>query len=844
MAKTHKRTPKFKNLPRAAHGPKKIVQSITKQWVQKVLSSGLTHNSLGTLQGGATGQYYHFTAVEYGIFDIDVAADADSIAVDADGNITFANNVAVTGTLGVTGAAILSSTLNVVGAFTSPGIDDNASAELLQLTGDAATGSILLQSVLEATNSTTGALALAGGLAVAKKAFIGTDFQVGGNAVIVGDLTVQGTTITLDAETWIVEDKNITIGNVETPSDITADGGGITLLGDTNKTILWDNANDNWSINQDWNVVTGKGYKINNVSVLNATTLGSSVVNSSLTNVGILTELQVDNLNLNGNTISSTTGDINITPLAGEDVVIDSHWQFDGADLTALTDNNTIINAYAGKNITIEGVTFDDNVLTATTLAGTLSTAAQTNVTSLGTLTALQVDNINLNGAIISSTVDANLEINAYASKAVVIDGHWSFDAGALTALTDVNTVINAYTGKNITIESVTFDNNVATATTFAGDLNGTVNTATTGVTQSEDDNSTKIATTAYVDVAVKGRNSIINGNFDIWQRNTTFAAIANGAYSADRFKYIKVGVMAHTITRDSDVPTQAESGFKSNYSLKVDCTTIDASIAAGDSCSIEHAIEGYNYKQFEGNTATLSFWVKGTKTGIHCVSFRSSTGDRSYVVEYTINTTDTWEKKTITVTFDYSGGTWNYINGAGLIIHWTLAAGSSTQGTADAWQSSNITATSNQVNACDNTANNFFLSQVQFELGSVATDFEHEDIEITIAKCERYYEKSYNLTTAPGTNEQAGGFNFISRVADTSDFNTVIFKVKKRAVPTVTLYNWNTGTTGQIRNDVSGAGLAASVVAPGEGAFTMHPTVATTINHYYGFHWVANAEL
>lgn len=105
---------------------------------------------------------------------------------------------------------------------------------------------------------------------------------------LTGDLVVQGTTTTISSTTLTVDDKNIEIGSVDTPSDTTADGGGITLKGATDKTITWDNANDNWTSSEHWNLVTGKEFKINNVKVLDATSLGSSVVSSSLTSVGTI----------------------------------------------------------------------------------------------------------------------------------------------------------------------------------------------------------------------------------------------------------------------------------------------------------------------------------------------------------------------------------------------------------------------------------------------------------------------------------------------------------------------------------------------------------------------------
>ena len=111
-----------------------------------------------------------------------------------------------------------------------------------------------------------------------------------------GDLTVGGTTTTVNSTTLTVDDKNIEIGSVSSPSDATADGGGITLKGASDKTILWTDSTDSWDFNQHVNAATGKEYKVNNVSVLSATTLGSSVVNSSLTSVGTLAGLDLAGL--------------------------------------------------------------------------------------------------------------------------------------------------------------------------------------------------------------------------------------------------------------------------------------------------------------------------------------------------------------------------------------------------------------------------------------------------------------------------------------------------------------------------------------------------------------------
>lgn len=144
--------------------------------------------------------------------------------------------------------------------------------------------------------------------------------DVGGDVIIDGNLTVNGNTTYINSTTISVDDINIEIGATASPTDITADGGGIILKGNTDHSILWLNADDSWNSSENFNIAFGKSYRINSVDILTATTLGSGVVNSSLTNVGTLTSLQVDNLNLNGNTISSTTGNITLSP-AGLGVV-------------------------------------------------------------------------------------------------------------------------------------------------------------------------------------------------------------------------------------------------------------------------------------------------------------------------------------------------------------------------------------------------------------------------------------------------------------------------------------------------------------------------------------------
>lgn len=109
-----------------------------------------------------------------------------------------------------------------------------------------------------------------------------------GDLVVTGDLTVQGNTTTLNTATLVVEDKNVVLANVASPTDTTADGAGLTVLGASNKTFNWVNATSAWTSSEHFNLLTGKAYYINGTSVLNSTTLGSGVTGSSLTSVGTI----------------------------------------------------------------------------------------------------------------------------------------------------------------------------------------------------------------------------------------------------------------------------------------------------------------------------------------------------------------------------------------------------------------------------------------------------------------------------------------------------------------------------------------------------------------------------
>jgi len=135
---------------------------------------------------------------------------------------------------------------------------------------------------------------------------------ISSNLTISGDLTVNGTTTTINSTIIAVDDKNIVLGDVATPTDATADAGGLTLKGATDKTFQWFNATDSWTSSEDIDLASGKVYRVNGITVLTGSSLGTGVTGSSLTSVGTLTSGT-----WNANTIGVAYGGTGATTLTG-----------------------------------------------------------------------------------------------------------------------------------------------------------------------------------------------------------------------------------------------------------------------------------------------------------------------------------------------------------------------------------------------------------------------------------------------------------------------------------------------------------------------------------------------
>ncbi len=327
-------------------------------------------------------------------------------------------------------------------------------------------------------------------------------------------------------------------------------------------------------------------------------------------------------------------------------------------------------------------------------------------------------------------------------------------------------------------------------------------------------------AQTPISDLRKLSKNYIINGDMRISQRfvGNTIVSPGNGQYTMDRWQYIKVGAMVHNMVRATDVPTVAESGMLFQNSLLITLTTPDTSIAATDYCAIGQIIEGYNFTRLAQKAFTISFWVKATLPGTYSVGLQNSVADRGYAGEYTIDATNTWEYKTIKIAASPSAGTWNYTNGVGLKVWFTLASGSNFNVAPDAWASSTVLGSTNQVNGVNTGATNFWLTGVMINEGLDAQPFRlfSEDIAGEIMACQRYYEKTYDLETVPGTVTFTGAHSF-NHPGGVGVEGNYYYRVSKRVNASPVYYSPQTGSTGVFRDTTSAVDRATSTLRTGQ---------------------------
>jgi hypothetical protein len=368
------------------------------------------------------------------------------------------------------------------------------------------------------------------------------------------------------------------------------------------------------------------------------------------------------------------------------------------------------------------------NLFTATTVEGGLQEIANA---TLGNITWGVINGTLSNQTDLQAALDLKVDDTEVASVDGTAEASKLFKTDSNKDITGLNEV------------TLTDDINAVNAV-LSGDVNSVNVVATGDIDASTGTIDTLDATSIHVETgSVYRRNVIRNGCMSVAQRGTSIVSPTSGAYTLDGWRFWDNGGGAVTVTQSTDAPTIAQAGRKISHSLKLDVTTADTSIAAGDYYMVAHEIEGHTYAAIAGSTATVQFWIKSTKTGTMGVSVHNSGYDRSYASNITINSANTWEQKSIQIPLTEEGGTWDYTNGAGLRLYFDLKSGSTYQtADLDQWNSAEYHGSSAGTNFMDNVANDIYITGVQLAPSNVITDLEIVTYQEMLDECKRYAQQ------------------------------------------------------------------------------------------------------
>ena len=288
-------------------------------------------------------------------------------------------------------------------------------------------------------------------------------------------------------------------------------------------------------------------------------------------------------------------------------------------------------------------------------------------------------------------------------------------------------------------------------------------------------------------------RNLMYNGNFQCWQRstNTTGLGAAAGYFTADRW-LVDIGDASagrYTMTRTAGDPV----GF--NYGLVINCTTADTSIAAGEALILQQRFEGQDLQHLKKGTAgaettTISFYAKIVGTATDIVVELVDNDNARHICKKFVLTTD-WVRYYFTVPGDTTDAL-DQDNAVSMSVAFWLHGGATfTGGTlATAWAENN---NANRAAGIDSifasTDNEFYLAGVQWEVGSVATNFEHRSFGEELALCQRYYETSVNYGTTPANSLYHHQGVMVAHGSSNGYGNFIGYKTVKRAAPTLSFF-------------------------------------------------------
>jgi hypothetical protein len=323
----------------------------------------------------------------------------------------------------------------------------------------------------------------------------------------------------------------------------------------------------------------------------------------------------------------------------------------------------------------------------------------------------------------------------------------------------------------------------------------------------------------------------------------------SSSAYTLDRWKFITSPGSKFSFQQSSTAPA--------GFTTSLISTSLSAySAAAGDVFRLAQFIEGYNVADLGFGTAnaltvTVSFWVRSSLTGTFAVTLNNENADRSYVATYTVSSANTWEQKSVTIAGDTTG-TWAKTNGVGIGVAFDMGSGTSSNTTAGAWQAGNFSRTSACTSVVGTNGATFYITGVQLEVGTTATNFDYRSYGTELGLCQRYYWKTFPQTVAPAQNSgsYAGSICYVVLLGGANYMATpVYFPVVMRATPsTITFYNpgaanakWKNGSSGV---DSGSAGQTANTSQYGFIALNNPQVAGDTVSNSMYINVTAEAEL
>ena len=574
------------------------------------------------------------------------------LTVDAKGRVTSASTAAISTDLTVGGDSGSDETISTGETLTVSGGTN--------VTTTMSTNEV---SVALDNNISLASIALTGGM------------TVGAGLTIAGDLVVNGTTTTINSTTLSVDDKNIELGSTATPTDASADGGGITLKGSTDHTFNWVDATDSWTSSENMDLASAKTYKVAGTDVLSATTLGAGVVNSSLTNVGTLTGLTVDGTTTATNIIEVKSDDGNegrvdfyceVGNLHYTRLQAAPHGTYSGNATVVLPNSSgtllltngsgaslTNLNASNISSGTLNAARLADSGVAAGTIGSStavpvLTIDAKGRITGTSTaniVTTLTVDGDSGSEDISLATEDltisggSNVTTTAAANGvSVALDSDISLNSVTATGSLSASTINESSTNAGITFGHEVLGGNATFSGTIAGNLTGNV----TG----NADTASALQTARTLSISGDGTGSAsfdgsANSDIALTLANSGVAANTYGSQTAiPQITVNAKGIVtsATTVAVGSAMTVTGDSG-----SENINFLTESLSVTGGSNVTTSAASNGVEIA-LDDNIAITNLDIGGTLTDVN-----DTTGVNGYVLT-TVGTGVSWSDITATL--------------------------------------------------------------------------------------------------------------------------------------------------------------------------------------------------